>query len=306
MEILKLIGNITTSDFPARITDPITSITNVNNLNTRLDSGGILILENATLYIGETNPNQDSYFSLGVSKLKLINSKIFTRGNTLEIFCKEIESDNSSLITAFENLSVPNGTDGNIQIPNGTSGVDGDNGGVIRINLTDKIVGNITIKVDGQNGGRGGNGSEGKNGVNGAPGRDARNGDFGTCRRGPGSGGDGTNGQNGGNAGNGGNGGNGGILIVNYIEKDPQTNLTINFISKAGKGGLAGKLGKGGKGGKGGPRGGQAGNCSTGGIAGRDGVDGKDGLSGVDGTTGQDGKSIVQRMNLNQMEFMTT
>lgn len=304
MEILKLIGNIKTSDFPTRITNAITTIESLTILNSRLDAGGILILENATLFIGEANPTQDTYFSLGIAKLKLVNSKIYTLGNTFEIFCKEIEFDASSVIMSFDTLSVPSGINGNYQNPNATSGIDGDNGGVYRINITDKIIGNPTIKLDGQSGGDGGNGYNGLNGTAGSQGRGGRNGDFGSCRRGPGNGGDGTNGQNGGNAGNGGQGGSGGILIINYIEKDPQNNL-INFSSKTGKGGKSGNIGIGGKGGKGGSRGAQAGNCTGRGHDGRNGQDGQDGLMGIDGITGQDGKSIVQRINIHQLDFKT-
>ena len=307
MENLKLIGSIKISDFPVRITEVITTILDLNSLNSRLERGGTLTLENATLYIGNVNSNQDTYFSIGVSKLKLINSKIFTNGNTFEIFCNDMETDALSKIAAFETINTKDGENGVEHNINATDGQDGDNGGIIRINLTDKITGNLSVNLHGQNGGNGGNGYNGKDGINGSTGRSAWNGDFGTCRRGPGRGGDGKNGQNGGNAGNGGNGGDGGTLFLNYIEKEPQSDFSIILDAKAGVGGKAGTFGKEGKGGKAGMGGSNAGNCTSRNRtrnSGRAGIDGIRGLEAESEDNGIDGKSVIQRVNIGNYEFI--
>ena len=75
MEVLKLVGNISTTDFPNRITELIT-ITNLAQLKARLQSGGKLILEDAILEIGQINLSQNSYLSFGVAEFEMKNSKI--------------------------------------------------------------------------------------------------------------------------------------------------------------------------------------------------------------------------------------
>lgn len=125
MEILKLVGNISVSDFPERITELI-EIKDINEFKTRLKNGGKLILEDAILEIGEINLNQNSYFSIGVLEFTMKNSKIITNGNTLDIFSKKVSMDDKSKIIAFKSKNAPNGN--NAVSPNihGTNGIKSD------------------------------------------------------------------------------------------------------------------------------------------------------------------------------------
>jgi hypothetical protein len=290
MEELILTGNILNSDIPNRITDEFNNVpTSLSQILTRLDEGGKLTLENATLEFGEIDPYDASKLFLGIKELELKNSTIITNGNFLEVYCEKLLMDTTSKIISFKNEN----SKADIEIK-------GDYGGNVHLYITDRV-GKLNINLDGQNGGNGKDGVKGNTGAQGPRGRGGRNGSFGTCLRGSGRGGNGQRGGNGSNGSDGANAGDGGVLKIFFLEKDIQTDLEIEFKSNNGIGGIGGNGGLGGDGGTGGLGGKVAGNCHNSSPErnrGSQGAQGINGIQGNSGVNGIDGKSFIEKINI--------
>jgi hypothetical protein len=297
---LTLSGKLSTSGIPARISAPVAQFTTLTALRERLQAGGGLILQDAELVIGAPTPGASSEFTVGVTTLKLVNSRIITNGNHLRIYCEALLMDEKSQIIAFPGESTASSAPG---APQGMNGQRGDDGGEVSLHLTTSLTGDLRINLSGQAGGVGAVGTKGAPGAQGPQGRNARNGDFGTCRRGPGRGGPGGPGDAGGRGGNGGDGGNGGHLLVTFINAPKPTEIPGEISVKGGSGGAPGKGGPGGDGGRGGRGGSNAGNCRPyenpdGANRGADGPMGPRGQDGQPGAKGRDGVLGIQQVTL--------
>ncbi len=298
---LTLSGKLSTSGIPTRISAPITQLTTLAALRDRLQAGGGLVLQDAELVLGAPTPGAPSEFTLGVTTLTLVNSRIITNGNHLRIYSDTLRMDAKSQIIAFPEGSAASSAPGS---PQGMNGHRGDDGGEVSLHLTTPLMGDLRINLSGQTGGAGATGAKGAPGAQGPQGRNARNGDFGTCRRGPGKGGPGGPGAAGGNGGNGGNGGDGGRLLVTFINVPKPAGLPGEISVAGGAGGVPGKGGPGGDGGRGGRGGANAGNCKPsenpdGRNRGADGPTGPSGKDGQPGGKGRDGVLGIEQVTLN-------
>ncbi|TWB62908.1 hypothetical protein FBZ94_103607 [Bradyrhizobium sacchari] len=137
-----------------------------------------------------------------------------------------------------------NGADGYA----GTQGVAGQKGGYVTLQISEAMIGELSIDTRGQDGGPGGDGGNGGAGGVGEQGGRAQSGVL-DCSTGPGYGGRGGAGGDGGRGGGGGNGGDGGVIV---LQVPLAARPLIKATSEGGLGGEDGLPGHGGLGGEGG------------------------------------------------------
>lgn len=240
---------------------------------------GSLSLDNACVVLGDP-ADPPRTVALSLYALTLTRSAcILTNGNSLDLTVVEL-SGAGGTIESFDakNLQPADASAG-------TRGADGRTGGTVSLRVLGHVVGPLTARLRGQNGGRGGQGGNGGPGLPGNRGADAVKGLF-DCRAGGGNGTQGGPGSPGGQGLPGGNGGAGGTLILRGIAVTQQSQIIPDL-----QGGSPGTGGPGGIGGLGGP-GGQGGSgdgfCSGGraGDTGRQGDPGSQGPVGLPGANG--------------------
>ncbi len=269
--------NIKPTDLPSELTNPVQD-GSADQVSQQLRQRNSLTLNGTTLTIGA--PGEGRTVTIACNTLRMSNgAKIITNGNHLVLMSMDARFGENAGIVSFSPQTVK-----------AAGGVDGVNGGKVRIKALQNVSGGLRVSLPGQNGGDGGAGGQGPGGPPGNRGSNAVDG-FGSCKSG---GQDGTPGQQGGKGGPGqpgGKGGDGGELI---LEAMAATNAgVIGFEAPAGQGGQGGGGGPGGPGGPGGEGGSGSAFCG-GGHGGPNGLPGPPGDPGSAGEKGKPGKRLPQ------------
>ncbi len=247
-------------------------------LRDALATHGSLTLDGATLVVGQ--PGEKSSLTLAVSKLTLMNgARIITNGNGLDLQVADLEVTGGGIYSFSPEDLDPH------DAATGTVGMNGLDGGAVRLDVAKPIDGQLVVNLAGQNGQRGGQGPQGAGGAPGARGQNGVDGLF-DCRSGGGDGGRGEPGAQGSNGMQGGAGGNGGVLS---IQESLYKASNIRFSAPPGHGGAGGAGGAGGPGGPGGEGGSGSVHCG-GGHGGPAGPEGPPGSPGARAGDGQEGK----------------
>ncbi|MFN2442766.1 MAG: serine protease [Thermoanaerobaculia bacterium] len=266
------------------ILEPSSSFETLSALSVSQPAGSsqVLLLDGTKLTLGPIGANMTREIEVDTIIFKN-DAQIITNGNNLRISARKIIADAGSIVSfAEETRTAAAGG-------SGMPGLNGADGGEVRIEHVQEMQGLLPVRLHGQNGGPGGPGLPGAMGPAGERGSDAVPGII-DCRRGGGDGGRGGRGAPGHMGGRGGQGGAGGKLVLFDVSADVRKRIV--FETLGGRGGDGGSGGPGGPGGSGGQGGSGAGLCG-GGQPGPAGPAGAAGQMGERGSLGAAGAFIV-------------